>query len=508
MLSFHLADSFQKYSAHPALDCDGQRLSYAELMHLALELAEDVRRLPPGPVGLLGGKSLACYTSILACLFAGRAYVPLNIKFPASRLAEMASTALCGAILIDDKALPVLSAFLGALPNGALWRPFQLNLKLAAHPVLHGVIAPSQEDAHESSALKLEGLAYILFTSGSTGTPKGIGISADNLLAYLHHAVPAFGPGPGDRASQMFDLTFDLSVHDMFVTWLGGGELCVPSESSMLAPARYVVDKKLTHWFSVPSVVSVLSRLRMLKKNVFPELRQSLFCGEALPAGSAALWQEAAPQSSVWNLYGPTEATIAITQHRYEGQTGDWHVVPIGRPFPHHRVRVVANGNDVAAGDLGELWLNGAQVVSGYLNHPEKSREAFVTDAAGDHWYRTGDLVRSGLDGDLRYVGRLDSQIQLHGFRVELGEVEVGLRKATGGDACAVIPWPVENATVGGIVAFVEGSGDATAADEIRRQCEALLPIYMVPSRVLFIDNLPKNANGKIDRKALTALLS
>jgi len=493
--------SFRQHRAHPALRVHGIELTYEQLLAAATEQAQRlIDELPPGPVGILAVRSLAAYSGILAAVLAGRAYVPLHPKFPLSRLVSMASVAGCAGIIAEAATLDTFQQLHAELGDGWLCKDLMLCHQSAG------------DAEHQARGAANEGFAYILFTSGSTGNPKGIGITPENLLAYLEHAIEAFAVRQGDRASQMFELTFDLSVHDMFVTWLGGGTLCVPPANAVMAPARFIIDQGITHWFSVPSTAAMLSKFRMLREGAFPSLKQSLFCGEALPASIAAQWGKAAPNSTLLNLYGPTEATIAITAHAWKPEHAvDSHrdVVPIGRPFPTQHVRIVADGIDVLPGQSGELCLAGAQVSPGYLSNPAKTAEAFVKlDSSGEIWYRTGDLVRQDENGVIHYLGRLDSQIQLHGHRVELGEVEGAMRKVSGGRTCAVIPWPFGGTTVESIIACVEGRGTDDDAAALRQGSAGLLPDYMVPSQIVFVASMPLNSNGKIDRKALPSLIS
>jgi len=490
--------SFEKHRALPALRIEGGEWTYGDLLSAAeVQAGAWVRSLPPGPVGVLAARSHAGFAAILACVGAGRAYVPLHPKFPVARLATMAAAAGCAGIIAHDEALATLQELQRVLGGG--WR--REGGRLVHQPEL------DLDSGHHARGTVNGGFAYILFTSGTTGRPKGIGITPCNVCAYLDHATRTFGVQPGDRASQMFELTFDLSVHDLFVTWLGGGLLCVPPAGAVMAPARFIIDERITHWFSVPSTASILSRLRLLREGAFPSLRQSLFCGEALPSAIAAQWCGAAPGSSLTNLYGPTEATIAITAHAWAPDAGQAHaVVPIGRAFPGQRTRIVIDGCDAPPGQAGELWLGGTQVSPGYLDDPEKTAAAFVTsDDSGAVWYRTGDLVREDARGVLHFLGRLDTQVQLHGHRVELGEVEGTVRNVCGGRMCAVVPWPPRQSAVESLVAFVEGAGGAADAAALRAALGKVLPDYMVPARIVYLPALPLNANGKIDRVTLAS---
>jgi amino acid adenylation domain-containing protein len=510
MCSEHFAEQlrtrFEEHHAHPALSLGGRQFSYGELLAAAKAQAEVfASELPPGPVGILAVRSWEAYTGILAAVLSGRAYVPLQPKYPLSRLVSMTSVAGCAGIVCDENSVQVFQQLQAEL--GPDWQ----TVETASAPNCLLRHRPESDVEHRSRGSANACFVYLLFTSGSTGKPKGIGITPANLLAYLSHATSAFGVRPGDRASQMFELTFDLSVHDLFVTWLGGGLLCVPDSGAAIAPARFIIDQGITHWFSVPSTAVMLSKLRLLREGAFPSLKQSLFCGEALPVSLAEQWLKAAPHSNLWNLYGPTETTIAITAHEWSAGSAvyPWtDTVPIGCPFPGQRVRVIADGVEVRSGELGELCLAGAQVSPGYLSNPAKTAECFVQLAeSAETWYRTGDLVRQDESGILHYLGRLDSQIQLRGHRVELGEVEGAIRSVSRGKRCAAMAWPSRATTVESIVAFIE-STDAEDVAVLRQSCAELLPDYMVPTRFIVVPDMPLNSNGKIDREALSLLLS
>src|SRR5262249_24212385 len=243
--------------------------------------------------------------------------------------------------------------------------------------------------------------AYLLFTSGSTGAPKGVLIRHDNAVAYIGNVLDRYRPSPEDRFTQLFDFSFDLSVHDMFLCWSAGACLYCPPPTALAGLRDFVREHELTFWFSVPSTAAYMSRMKMLRAGAFPSLRMSLFCGEAMPASLASAWRTAAPNSVIENLYGPTEATVAFTVYRLSdgdfGARDDQPIVPIGLPLPGQYAAVIdADGGVVPDGQPGELCLGGSQVADGYWRMPEVTATRFrspvgLPDDAPCRWYRTGD---------------------------------------------------------------------------------------------------------------------
>ncbi|MCK1814536.1 amino acid adenylation domain-containing protein [Streptomyces sp. XM4011] len=493
-----------------ALEVAGRRLSYAALDALAGRLAAHLvtaHGAPPRRVGLLASRSVTAYAGYLAVQRLGGTVVPLGPGFPMARNAAITAGAGLD-LVISDGLVPDT----GALPAPVLR--------------LDGV---AQEDAAEDRAAvppaagsDPDALAYILFTSGSTGRPKGVPIPHRNVSAYLRHVIPRYGLGPGARVSQTFDLTFDPSVYDMFAAWGSGAALVVPGAADLLAPVRFVNRARITHWNSVPSVISIARRLRGLTPGSMPTLRWSLFCGEALPLEHALAWREAAPGSVLENIYGPTEMTVTWTEYRLPASPEDWPrpangTVPIGRPYPGQEHAVLdASGRPAAD---GELCVRGSQRFPGYLDpaenagrfytyEPGSGRPARLYEGTGPltagHWYRTGDRV-SELDGQLVHRGRTDHQLKIRGYRVELGEIESVLRQQPGVREAIVV-------AVRGRDGEVELAAACTGAErdggELAAAVAERLPRYMVPRTVTVLPELPLNANGKVDRAVLAASLS
>jgi amino acid adenylation domain-containing protein len=514
--------SVRDFGQRPALEVDQDVLTYAELAARASRLATAIRRfeVESRPVaGVYAYRSATAYAGILGILMAGKGYVPLHPHFPAVRTRDMLALSDAETVIVGSEALAGLAGTLEAIDRPLLLicpdttDLARLRRRWSRHRFIGADELVPAGDLIDPGQVDPESCAYLLFTSGSTGQPKGVPVSQGNVTSYLNYIANRYDIRPEDRASQAFQMTFDVSVHDMFVTWGHGACLCCLPHRTVMAPARFIQEKRLTLWFSVPSVIMFLSRMRMLKPGIFPSLRMSLFAGEPLPAGLAAQWQAAAPNSIVENLYGPTEATITITHYRWTPDSPARSVngiVPIGPVFSTQQAAVVNDElSAVADGEPGELCVAGSQVTRGYLNVPEKTASQYVRLPGDDRtvWYRTGDRVIRDPDGCIHYLGRIDRQVQIRGYRVELQEVEQVVRGAAGTELAVAVPHPVRNGCAEGIHVFVCGHADDRIRQRIMAECGRRLPDYMVPRSVRFRLNLPLNANGKIDRDGLTESL-
>ena len=513
-------ESAERFASRDALVVEDTNLSYRELRGRAAAIARTIldheRDLFP-LVAVFASRSATAYASVLGILGAGRGYVPLNPKFPVERTRKMLMLSGCRVLVVSWEAQGQVPRLLQEIDRSltVILPDCSDTAKLSAAFPKHRFVSSRQMSLGEGFAFDTEvdssAIAYLLFTSGSTGEPKGVPIHHSNVRPYIEYISDRYEVNERDRFSQQFDLTFDLSVHDMFVCWERGACLfCVP-ENSLMLPAKFIRDRELTMWFSVPSVAALLSRMHLLQSRCFPSLRYSLFCGEPLPAIHAQQWQEAASNSIVENLYGPTETTIAISHYRWDPAKSPHEclngIVPIGRVFAGQQACVVdCDQNEVS--DAGELCLAGSQVTNGYWNNPENTRRQFVRfpETGETSWYRTGDLVRQEEDGSLYYLGRIDQQVKVRGYRVELQEIETVLRKASGAEQVVAVPWPIADGSADGVVAFL-CSGSSLDELNILNRCRETLPGYMVPRSIYRVEEMPLNGNGKIDRKKLVKLL-
>lgn len=491
-----------------ALSVGGAELSYEALAGLSRQVAG--RLLPvrrTGRVGVLASRNLAACAGILGAAWSGGTYVPLNLKLPEERLVQLLDALDLDALVVDARGATLLTAAVEAhLP------PAIILAADARPPVSFDGRSVFRLDAlpdggpSEPVAIAQDHLAYIEFTSGTTGVPKGVMVPSSAVDHYLKVMQDWFGFTPEDRAAETCDITFDLSVHNMFLAWQAGASLHVMTPLQMVAPARFIRDRQITTWLSVPSVIAMMRQNRTLQPASLPSLRISMFCGEPLPVGAARAWGEAAQNSIVENIYGPTEATIACLRQPVAEPvivTPSREIVAIGHAYPGMKAAILdADMKFVAPGTPGEIALSGAQLAAGYFGQPDLTAARFPL-IDGERWYLTGDLGVEAEGGIFHHLGRIDNQVKVMGNRVELEEVEMHLRAASGSDHVAAVAWPVSAGSASGIVGFAVDS--ALEMPAIRDALRAKLPAYMIPSAIHLIDDLPLNSNGKVDRKALLA---
>ena len=513
--------SCERFPERPAVDV-GQELTYQELAQRAKRIAATIqtglttREVPLTAV--FAYRSATAYAGVLGTLMAGHGYVPLNRTFPVERTRLMLERSRCRSIVVDAGSEAQLEGLLAGVEASLLLLcPDRLDVselgkKFPRHRIL-GANDLCRAEQSRAPNVASNSIAYLLFTSGSTGQPKGVMVSHANVLHYVDYVTKRYGFTSNDRMSQTFDLTFDLSAHDMFVAWHNGACICCPTQKQLIKPGAFVNDARLTVWFSVPSTAVFMRRLGGLKPSMYPQLRLSLFCGEALPAEIIRQWRLAAPNSVIENIYGPTELTIACTAYRWDDTNSpaecDQGLVPIGEPFDDMDALIVNEElHEVEPGAAGELLMTGPQLCLGYWHDEERTRRAFVAvpGKTGAYYYRTGDRVRRRGEGrPLVYLGRLDSQIKVLGHRVELGEVESAVRDASRLDGVVALGWPMTASGADAIEVFLQ-----TEKFDTKELLEALrtrLPLYMVPRNIRLLRQFPLNANGKYDRKALQMIL-
>jgi amino acid adenylation domain-containing protein len=468
-----------------ALLFEGQGVTYGELEARANRLARYLRNFGVGResvVGVAVGRSPAAIVALLAVMKAGGAYLPLDPTLPEERLRFMMEDAGLTVLVSEDRVLDDLPGV--SVPAIAVDGSAAMIDAESAEP-LPPLATP-------------DSAAYVIYTSGSTGKPKGVVVEHRGLGNLAAAQARVFGVAPGSRVLQFASLNFDASVSEIVVTLAAGATLVLAAQEAMLPGpdlARTLVD------CAVSVVTLPPSALAVLPVGAFPALRTLVVAGEACPEEIVNRW---APGRCFVDAYGPTEATVCATMGECAAGGGK---PSIGRPMDNVRVYVLdARGGPVPVGVPGELHIGGVGVARGYLHRPELTAERFVADPfAGGRMYRSGDRARWLPDGRLDFLGRVDHQVKLRGYRVELGEIEAWLLEHGDVREAAVVlreDRPGDQRLVAYVVPHAVPAPEAVV---LRDFLAARVPSYMIPSAFVMLAALPLGATGKIDRRALPA---
>ena len=517
----HLLHGLLSRSAHErpdrkAIEDRDRSLTYAELDARANRVANlllDLGVTRGDRVGLYLDKSLEAVASIYGVMKAGAAYVPLDPRAPIGRLGYIAAD--CGIrVLISGaekaggwaelaRSGPSLEAIV--VPNAG-----RVDAETGGGKLLTSSDIDDQDmTAPTDRTIDLD-LAYILYTSGSTGNPKGVMLSHLNALTFVRWTVERFGVGPDDRLSSHAPFHFDLSILDLYAASAAGAAVVlVPPELSVfpIMIRDFIRERRLSIWYSVPSMLTMLVERGGLEPGDLPDLRVMLFAGEVFPTKYLRQLVRLLPHVRFFNLYGPTETNVCTYLEVGEIPDEQTEPIPIGRAIDDVEVFAVSDDGKLAGVDeVGELYVRGATVMQGYWGDAERTERALVRNPIvpelRDRAYRTGDLVRQDADGEYHLMGRRDHQIKSRGYRIELGEVETALYAHPAVVECAVVAVPDPMVT-NRIKAHVVGR-DGVTTDALIAFCRERIPEYMVPEVIELRDVLPKTSTGKVDRRALS----
>ena len=477
--------SFQKHSQKNAFCIDEKFYTYAQFLERINGIREAVYNIVPSEcqnVGIVVRDSIDAYASIFALWFEGRTYVPLLPGAPVERNRQV----------VEESGIEYL------LDSGTLGQ--EIGVKIISTKEIASIETVKPVCSYDASRN-----AYILFTSGSTGKPKGVQITLGNVSSFIK-AMWAAGSGltENDRSLQMFELTFDFSVAAYTIPLYGGA--CIYTIPNGEIKYLYIMDlmeyHKLTALWFVPSVIILLrSRFSQILSE---DVRICSFCGEALPIDVVNEWRKCIPNAIIRNFYGPTEDTVFCTYYDVDDEHQKNHngAVAIGKSMVSGDFIVVDEDNNVVAPKVsGELCLSGSQLSPGYWRDDKKNAQAFF-QYNNKRYYRTGDLCFVDEDGDLQYVGRIDFQTKINGFRVELSEIEHYASESLKNEnicICVAYQNAIGATELGLAIQGSEAIDTEFVLDFIRKH----LPPYEVPGSVRILQSLPLNANGKIDRNAI-----
>jgi amino acid adenylation domain-containing protein/non-ribosomal peptide synthase protein (TIGR01720 family) len=485
-----------------AVVCEGERVSYGELNRRSNQLAHYLRQLGVGPeivVGLCVEKSVEMVVGVLGILKAGGAYLPLDPEYPQQRLSFM----------IDDAAAPVLIT------------QERLRDKVTA-PAIQTVSLDQewsriaeQSAENPDPAASSANLAYVIYTSGSTGIPKGVMLYHQGLTNRTLTMIDQYGMQSSDRQFQFISLSFDASVEEIFPTLCCGAALVLRRSIKELSAAELLfesgrlgvtkMDLPVSYWHQM------VDELTQSGSSVPESIRTIVVGGDSPSTEKAKAFVAAVHHPlQVFNAYGPTEATVLTTLYEIplnQDELGALSRIPIGRPINNTRLYILdADLKVVPSRVFGELYIGGTGLARGYLNRPDFSAEKFIpnpfSSEPGARLYRTGDIARYLPNGDVEFGGRIDQQVKVRGFRIELSEIE-NLLLGHPDIATAAVSLQ-ERESVKSLVAYVVPHVEAAVSvTELRRFLQQHLPEYMVPSVFIILEELPLTPSGKVDRKSL-----
>lgn len=494
-----LEESAVRYADKTALVDEWERYTYKEYHDKAVGIADAVIATGLGskkPVVVYLNKSVKVLASFMGIAYTGNFYSPIDIDMPAQRVNRILEV-LEPEVVITTKELKEEFAKFDYKGSYLIYEDIQ-------------PLAKSDAVTEATSKIIDTDLLYVLFTSGSTGMPKGVCITHRGVIDYTDWVTETFEITSEDSFGNQAPFYFDNSILDIYSAMKTGATVYIIPKILFPQPVRlleYLKENKINTIFWVPSALMVVSKLKAFRNvDLTDTLKRVLFCGEVMPNKQLNIWRKFLPDALYANLYGPTEITDACTYYIVDREFADDESLPIGIPMKNTEIMVLDDENHLVTepGIVGELCVRGTGVATGYYKNPEKTAQAFVQNPLNDAYeekiYRTGDLVEYNEYHELIYLSRKDFQIKHMGHRIELGEIET---------AVSSLPDVTMNCCLydekhSKIVLFLDKN---MTKDEINSALANMVPEYMLPGKVIFMEVMPLNANGKIDRVALKEYL-
>ena len=470
-----------------AVTCGESALTYGELEERANRLAHHLRGLgvgPDRPVAIATGRTLEMIVGILGTLKAGGAYLPLDLEYPAERIAFLLRDANATAVLTRSDVSAALPDVVPKIELDSAWSEIEKS--------------PADRPARVSGPTDL---AYVIYTSGSTGTPKGVALEHTGLVNLLSWHRRTYDVTPEDRATHLAGLAFDASVWELWPYLTAGASLHLVPDDVRLAP------RTLIAWMGEHGITQSFLPTPLCEAVLREELPVDLPLAEVFTGGDKL---HRGPDRELpfrlVNHYGPTENTVVATATAVPPAPGDETAPPIGHPIDNVQVFALDRGGQLSPiGVPGELFIGGKGLARGYFGRPDLTDERFVTSPLDGttRLYATGDLVRWREDGELEFLGRLDGQVKVRGFRIELGEIEAQLGGHAGVADCAVVVRAPEGGEAALVGYAVPANGAPPTSEDLRAHLREQLPEFMVPTAIMLVDAMPLTPNGKVDLRAL-----